>query len=516
MPERSNGYQLPSWPMTLIDRLLWNSTMADLDERLKAREALEASFESLQAQGIQASLNYIQVNVAPQLANLKTSIDLAQAQIDQIIVGGKAPDTLKFGGQLPAHYATAQALSQGLGEKVPTSRKINGKDLTADIELSKADVGLDKANNTSDADKPISTETAQALDKKIAGPDGGVVAGQVVGFADDKGNKGKGLTPEQVRIFAQVMKGGYSGRDYLINGNFRRWLRGTSQTVSGYGSHDRWFNNYRSSTMDCARGSFAPGQTVVPGYPRFYVRTAWVPGPDNADSYAVKCQAIYDVTKLAGKQVTLTFWARASYERPVPVEFYQNFGTGGNPSPVTSFLAATPIVGTEWARYSYTFVLPPLTGKILGSDDNSLTEFIFWLDGGTNFAARHGGMTRKPAGWIELAMVSLVDGDATKEVLPVSFYDPEIENRRMDFYCQPLTVNMRMVAAGGGHPMDISLNWPAMRRSPDMIDLGTGGFFGASNFTFLNVVPYGARAELTSAGPGDMYAIDKRYILFAE
>ncbi|MBA8798262.1 hypothetical protein FHW77_001968 [Agrobacterium sp. RC10-4-1] len=138
--------------------------MADLDERLKAREALEASFESLQAQGIQASLNYIQVNVAPQLANLKTSIDLAQAQIDQIIIGGKAPDTLKFGGQLPAYYATAQALSQGLAEKVPTTRKVNGKDLAGDITLDKADVGLSNANNTSDKDKPVSDAQRAAID----------------------------------------------------------------------------------------------------------------------------------------------------------------------------------------------------------------------------------------------------------------------------------------------------------------------------------------------------------------
>ncbi|UYZ11191.1 hypothetical protein CFBP5507_26135 (plasmid) [Agrobacterium salinitolerans] len=84
--------------------------MADLHLRLLAREELEASFETLMAQGIQASLDYIQVNVAPKLATLQQSITLAQEQIDQIIIGGKAPDTLKFGGQLPAYYATAQGL----------------------------------------------------------------------------------------------------------------------------------------------------------------------------------------------------------------------------------------------------------------------------------------------------------------------------------------------------------------------------------------------------------------------
>ncbi len=110
MPERSNGYQVPSYPKTLIDRILWNFTMGDVDERLRVVEARAASFTELEERGIQASLDYIQVNVAPQIATLQTKITLAQEQIDQIIVGGKAPDTLKFGGQLPAYYATTEGL----------------------------------------------------------------------------------------------------------------------------------------------------------------------------------------------------------------------------------------------------------------------------------------------------------------------------------------------------------------------------------------------------------------------
>ncbi|MBM7323969.1 hypothetical protein JS562_12695 [Agrobacterium sp. S2] len=84
--------------------------MGDVDERLRVVEARAASFTELEERGIQASLDYIQVNVAPQIATLQTKITLAQEQIDQIIVGGKAPDTLKFGGQLPAYYATTEGL----------------------------------------------------------------------------------------------------------------------------------------------------------------------------------------------------------------------------------------------------------------------------------------------------------------------------------------------------------------------------------------------------------------------
>jgi hypothetical protein len=167
-PTRNNRYQLPSWPPTEFTVDLWNAVFGDLADRITDREQLEATFETLKAQGIQASLDYIQVNVAPYLANLKTSIDLAQAQIDQIIIGGKAPDTLKFGGKEPSYYATAQALSDGLAGKVPNTRKVNGKELADDVVLAKSDVGLGNADNTADKDKPISDAQKAAFETKAS------------------------------------------------------------------------------------------------------------------------------------------------------------------------------------------------------------------------------------------------------------------------------------------------------------------------------------------------------------
>ena len=49
---------------------------------------------------------------------------------------------------------------------VPTSRTVNGKALSANISLTKADVGLGNVDNTSDANKPISTATQTALNAK--------------------------------------------------------------------------------------------------------------------------------------------------------------------------------------------------------------------------------------------------------------------------------------------------------------------------------------------------------------
>ncbi len=49
---------------------------------------------------------------------------------------------------------------------VPTARTVNGHALSTDVIVTKADIGLSNVENTSDADKPISTATQTALNKK--------------------------------------------------------------------------------------------------------------------------------------------------------------------------------------------------------------------------------------------------------------------------------------------------------------------------------------------------------------
>lgn len=55
---------------------------------------------------------------------------------------------------------------QGVG-LVPATVQVAGHPLSSDVILAKGDVGLDNADNTSDADKPISDATAEALDSKV-------------------------------------------------------------------------------------------------------------------------------------------------------------------------------------------------------------------------------------------------------------------------------------------------------------------------------------------------------------
>lgn len=62
--------------------------------------------------------------------------------------------------------ATGTTISYDNSTYVPTSRTINGNALSSDVTLSKSDVGLGNADNTSDANKPVSTAQQTALDLK--------------------------------------------------------------------------------------------------------------------------------------------------------------------------------------------------------------------------------------------------------------------------------------------------------------------------------------------------------------
>lgn len=51
--------------------------------------------------------------------------------------------------------------------RVPTTRKVAGHALSADVTLVKGDVGLGNVDNTADADKPVSTAQQTALNGKV-------------------------------------------------------------------------------------------------------------------------------------------------------------------------------------------------------------------------------------------------------------------------------------------------------------------------------------------------------------
>lgn len=68
------------------------------------------------------------------------------------------------------------------------------------------------------------------------------------------------------------------------------------------------------------------------------------------------------------------------------VKLRQNFGSGGSPSAfVDTDFGASTVVGTSFTKYTFTVTLPSISGKTLGTDNNSSLDLIFALPINTTF-----------------------------------------------------------------------------------------------------------------------------------
>ena len=172
-----------------------------------------------------------------------------------------------------------------------------------------------------------------------------------------------------------INSGPIVGRNKILNGDFSIWQRGTSFSLStGVNTYtaDRFFLVMPSGTV-VTRETFTLGEAPVAGYEgKYYIRTVI---NTNAQNYESGFR-VEDVRTLAGQTATLSFWARSTVgAAPLGYAIFQNFGTGGSPS---SMVQATQLTGSgpytptsSWQRYSYTFSIPSISGKTIGSNNDS-------------------------------------------------------------------------------------------------------------------------------------------------
>jgi hypothetical protein len=182
---------------------------------------------------------------------------------------------------------------------------------------------------------------------------------------------------------------GQAGKNKFINGDFLINQRSfSSSTSSNIFPADRWVVFNAGGTCTTSRQNFTPGTAPVAGYEgRTFVRAA-ISGQSAAGDYYQVRQLIEDVTEFAGQTVTLSFWAKANTGTPsIAANFVQNFGTGGSPSAATfATTAQKTAITTSWVRYSMTFAIASISGKTLGTAENtSSLELRLYLSAGSTF-----------------------------------------------------------------------------------------------------------------------------------
>jgi hypothetical protein len=177
------------------------------------------------------------------------------------------------------------------------------------------------------------------------------------------------------------------GRNLLHNPIFSVAQRGVGPfTANGNWTADRWQANLTLDTVSwTVYGIADAGRTQIGDEAAQNGISNTFTGNSGATAYNALTQRIEFVRRLAGKTVTVSFWAIAgATPLSLGISINQNFGTGGSPSPTVAQPPQTVTLTTAWARYSLTFALPSVAGKTLGSNGDDLTALIFWFSASTN------------------------------------------------------------------------------------------------------------------------------------
>jgi hypothetical protein len=176
---------------------------------------------------------------------------------------------------------------------------------------------------------------------------------------------------------------GQAGKSKIINGDFRVNQRAfTSTTASNVYIYDRFQTRATDGTSTFTANTFTAGSGPVTSIPALNYLTIQTTGQTITGARTAILQKIEDVRTLSNQTVTLSFYAKASAGTPsVAANFTQIFGTGGSSAVDTAGQKAA--ITTSWARYSFTFTIPSVTGKTIGSD-SGLWAFI-WTSAGSDF-----------------------------------------------------------------------------------------------------------------------------------
>jgi hypothetical protein len=193
--------------------------------------------------------------------------------------------------------------------------------------------------------------------------------GDITAVTAGTGITGGGTSGDVTVSFDQANFGGgqyAAGKNKVINGDMGIWQRGTTFTnLNGYFA-DRWTTlpSGTPTTMTTSQQTFTAGTAPVSGYEgTFFARNliTTVGTLSNIDIV----QKVEDVRTFAGDTATLSFWAKGDSARTSLVYLVQDFGSGGS----GQVFAGTPslTISTSWTRYTFTFTVPSISGKTIGT-----------------------------------------------------------------------------------------------------------------------------------------------------
>jgi len=185
------------------------------------------------------------------------------------------------------------------------------------------------------------------------------------------------------------------GRNLLHNAYFMVRQRGIGAFTANGLTLDRWQTAFVNGTVSVAQVQLTDAnRTAIGDEAAQQALNYQFTGSATAGSFHQLHQHLENVHLLAGKTVSVSFWAAASAALTISVNLYQAFGTGGSPSAQVVLAAQNCAITTAWGtRYSATFTLPSVSGKTLGTNGDDFTGLFFTMSDPASIGAQSGSVS---------------------------------------------------------------------------------------------------------------------------
>ncbi|QVQ37788.1 hypothetical protein KHQ08_07140 [Pseudochrobactrum algeriensis] len=251
-------------------------------------------------------------------------------------------------------------------------------------------------------------------------------------------------------------------RNKIINGDFDIWQRNVSQSISGYGSDDRWHNWFNGGTLGSNSRAITGTVPEASGNPSYYSKMTITTVSDSG--FCAKEQRIEGIRTLAGKKATLTFYAKANSPRQMGVSFRQNYSGG---SPLRVFGGKVLSLTTTMKRFDIIVDIPNHAGQSWTAE--GYLSVLLWLHVGATSGVADVAALGNSAGDVTIGHVSLVEGDAAAEADPFSLRHIQQEIALCQRYFKRITGINTQAAGVAAEPIRSFQVMTEMRTNPTVV-----------------------------------------------
>lgn len=272
------------------------------------------------------------------------------------------------------------------------------------------------------------------------------------------------------------------GRNKLHNALFRIAQRGVGPfAFNGTYTLDRWQIALNTDTVSVTKQALADAdRTAIGDEEAFSALQNVFTGNAAAGAYNYVVQKVEDLQRLAGKTVSVSFWAKAASGTPkIGVSIDQFFGTGGSPSSTVNGNGTAVTISATWARYNVTLAIPSVIGSTLGTNSDHYTALNLWFSSGSTNATRAGSVGVQ-SGTVQLWGTQLEVGSI---ITPLEKVDTQSDLAK----CQRFYINGQSLTVGGaaanGNAIHIPVYFPVtLRATPtgNAVLTGGSGYTGVS------------------------------------